>query len=142
MDPKIPFSSKGLYIHAPLEVRGVRNGGKNRQFLDPTMEEGDSLLLNATLYRPYLQDPPCRERYYQAFEWLMRDLGGRPHWAKNFLVGKGEIEGMYGTGLGQVLGTWRAVRNRVDPDGMFVGPWHRRLVMEGSSCLSLEEVDV
>ena len=140
VDPKIPFSAEGLYVHAPVEVRVVRNSGKDRQFLDPTVEEGDSLLLNATLYRPYLRDPPCRERYYEAFEWLMKDMGGRPHWAKNFSVSKGEIEGMYGAGPGRALGRWRAVRDKVDPEGMFVGPWHRGVVLEGSGCLSLEEV--
>ncbi|KAI9869627.1 MAG: D-arabinono-1,4-lactone oxidase, partial [Pleopsidium flavum] len=81
----IPFDNKNLYVHAPIEVR-VSDTSTTipRPYLDNTMPDGPTLYLNATLYRPYNRDPPCRERYYEAFEWLMGDLGGRPHWAKNF----------------------------------------------------------
>ncbi len=84
----IPFSAEGLYVHAPIEVR-VTDTSKSttpRPYLDPTCTNEATLYLNATLYRPYNSDPPCRERYYQGFEYLMRELGGRPHWAKNSRV--------------------------------------------------------
>jgi D-arabinono-1,4-lactone oxidase len=86
------------------------------------------LYLNATLYRPYLCDPPCKERYYQAFEWLMRDLGGRPHWAKNFGAKEGidreAILEMYGNDMNE----WVRLQKQVDPKGMFVGDWQRRWI--------------
>ncbi|KAI1343363.1 L-gulonolactone/D-arabinono-1,4-lactone oxidase [Xylariaceae sp. FL0016] len=142
----IPFSAEGLYVHAPVEVRisdtsnptlaSVQNN--TRPFLDPTSKDGPTLYLNATLYRPYYTDPPCRARYYDAFEWLMRDLGGRPHWAKNFETRGEEIEGMYGEDLQK----WRSVRDRVDPDGVFAGPWHRRHVLGNGPILSHEEVAI
>lgn len=129
----IPFSAKNLWVHAPIEVRVTDGSSKTtspRAFLDPTAEDGPTLYLNATLYRPYHLDPPCRERYYEAFEWLMRDLGGRPHWAKNFAtVTSEEIRGMYGGNLSK----WLGVREEVDPQGMFVGAWHRRLILGGGS---------
>ncbi|KAF4124492.1 D-arabinono-1,4-lactone oxidase [Geosmithia morbida] len=141
----IPFSAEGLYVHAPVEVR-VSDGNRPRAdgespvrpFLDPTSPDGPTLYLNATLYRPYHLDPPCRERYYRGFEHLMRDLGGRPHWAKNFDARRPEIEAMFG----QDLDEWRVVRDRADPDGMFVGPWHRERVMAEGPRLPLEEVEV
>jgi D-arabinono-1,4-lactone oxidase len=82
----IPYSAKGLYVHAPVEVRLTDtstsrdlkywpNTPAPRPFLDPTCDDGPTLYLNATLYRPYNMDPPCRARYYEAFEYLMRDLG-------------------------------------------------------------------
>ena len=54
----------------------------------------------------------------------MRDLGGRPHWAKNFttLASAQDIHEMYGDDMDQ----WLKVRQEVDPDGLFVGEWHRR----------------
>jgi len=127
---KIPFSSKGLYVHSPVEVRvtdtssTTGNSDSPRPYLDPTMSNGRTLYLNATLYRPYDCDPPCRERYYEAFEWLMRELGGRPHWAKNFTSDTSvkEISAMYGKDMED----WTKVRNEIDPNGMFVGEWHRR----------------
>ncbi|KAI1101018.1 L-gulonolactone/D-arabinono-1,4-lactone oxidase [Jackrogersella minutella] len=141
----IPFSAEGLYVHAPVEVRVSNTSPSNpkslipntKPYLDPTAEGTPTLYLNATLYRPYFSDPPCRERYYEAFEWLMRDLGGRPHWAKNFETDGAEIESMYGSNLRQ----WRKVRESVDPDGLFAGAWHRRFVLESGPLLPLEEAE-
>ncbi|KAJ5535305.1 hypothetical protein N7527_001559 [Penicillium freii] len=122
---RIPFSSKGLYVHCPVEVRvsDTSLNTKPRPFLDPTKRDGPTLYLNATLYRPYLRDPPCRDRYYEAFEWLMREMGGKPHWAKNFhTLNSHEL----GTAYGSDMESWMKVRSEVDADGMFVGEWHRR----------------
>ena len=131
----IPFSSKGLYVHAPIEVRVTDTSTTTpRPYLDNTVPDGPSLYLNATLYRPYNRDPPCRERYYEAFEWLMKDMGGRPHWAKNFsTVTKDEMYEMY-----PEMGDWVRIRNEIDPEGMFVGDWHRRLILSEDT-LPLEE---
>ncbi|OJD15026.1 hypothetical protein AJ78_04681 [Emergomyces pasteurianus Ep9510] len=123
---RIPFSSKGVWVHAPVEVR-VSDTSKTstpRPYLDPTCSSEPTLFINATLYRPYLRDPPCTARYYEAFEWLMRDLGGRPHWAKNFSSGTGkkELSQLYGHDLEE----WLRVRNSADLDGMFLGEWHLR----------------
>ena len=122
----IPFSSKGVYVHAPIEVR-VSNTSSTvpRPYLDNTMPDEPTLYLNATLYRPYNCDPPCRARYYEAFEWLMKEMRGRPHWAKNFAhVTREDFYRMY-----PELDDWMRVRNEVDPDGMFIGDWHRRLLI-------------
>lgn len=146
---RIPISNKGLYAHSPIEVRvgntghteregsevlsnraGEVNDVQPRAFLDPTCEDEPTLYLNATLYRPYGAEAPWRHRYYQAFEWLMKDIGGRPHWAKNFeTVTKKEFEQMYGDGLT----SWRAVRRDVDPQNLFAGDWHRRLVLDNDA---------
>ncbi|GAO15446.1 uncharacterized protein UV8b_02226 [Ustilaginoidea virens] len=138
----IPFSAQGLYVHAPLEVRVSDSTltSHPRPYLDPTVQDGPTLYLNATLYRPYWRDPPCRDRYYRAFEWLMKDLGGRPHWAKNFDSCRPDIEAMYGSDLER----FREIRDQADPAGMFVGPWHRDRIMADAagSKLELEEVEV
>ena len=122
----IPGSSKGLYVHCPIEVRVSDTSSTTpRPYLDNTVPDGPTLYLNATLYRPYYYDPPCRERYYEAFEYLMKEMGGRPHWAKNiYSVTQEEIHGMYPD-----MKDWIRVRNEVDPEGMFVGDWHRRYLL-------------
>lgn len=145
----IPFSAEGLYVHAPVEVRVsdttvdlFTNAGEKRPnprpYLDPTCNDGPTLYLNATLYRPYLMDPPCRARYYEGFEYLMRDLGGKPHWAKNFEATGEQIEEMYGKNIHE----FRRVRNEADPNGMFVGNWHRKYILGDGQRLALEEVEV
>ncbi|KAL8733146.1 MAG: hypothetical protein Q9166_002338 [cf. Caloplaca sp. 2 TL-2023] len=137
---RIPYDLEGLYVHAPIEVR-VTDTSTNpgvRPYLDNTVPDGPTLYINATLYRPYNTDPPCRKRYYEAFEWLMKELGGRPHWAKNFsTVTKDEIRSMY-----PKMGDWLRVRSEVDPEGTFVGDWHRRLILpddKGETALQSEE---
>lgn len=142
----IPFSAENLYVHAPVEVRvsDTSNPQLNSvksttsPLLDITCHDEPTLYLNATLYRPYHTDPPCRQRYYEAFEWLMLDLGGKPHWAKNFEADGNQIERMYGSSLEQ----WRKIRNEVDPKGMFVGAWHRKFVLGNSPRLDFEEVEL
>jgi D-arabinono-1,4-lactone oxidase len=125
---RIPFSSKGVWVHCPIEVRvsdsnTASNRAGARAYLDPTFSDGPTLYLNATLYRPYGRDPPCRERYYEAFEWLMREMGGRPHWAKNFAyTDKAYINDIYADDMTAYM----KVRDECDPDGMFLGDWHQR----------------
>jgi D-arabinono-1,4-lactone oxidase len=121
---RIPFPVDGLWVHCPVEVRVADSTylGKPRPFLDPTCADGPTLYLNATLYRPYHRDPPCKDRYYEAFEWLMRELGAKPHWAKNFKTGRQELHELYGKDMDD----WLRVRKEVDPDGLFLGEWHHR----------------
>lgn len=122
---RIPFPIKDLWVHCPVEVRVSDSTNKPipRPFLDPTSRDGPTLYLNATLYRPYLRDPPCKQRYYEAFEWLMRDMGAKPHWAKNFkTLDSTELDLLYGEDMDE----WLKVRQEVDPEGMFLGEWHYR----------------
>lgn len=137
---RIPFSSKGVYVHCPVEVRVTAgNDAAVRGFLDPTMKDGPTLYLNATLYRPYGLSPPCKTQYYKAFEYLMRELGGRPHWAKNFeTVSQPQLQQMYGEDMDSFLN----VRKDVDADGMFVSAWHRRNLLGDGPSLRLEEKEV
>jgi D-arabinono-1,4-lactone oxidase len=126
----IPFSSKGIRVHCPIEVRvsdSTRKEAGPTPYLDFSCRTEPTLYLNAIMYRPYGLEPRCTKRYYQAFEWLMRDLGGKPHWAKNFSFVKGsDIKEMYG----EDLKSWRRVRAEVDPEGVFVGDWIRRNLLD------------
>jgi D-arabinono-1,4-lactone oxidase len=142
----IPFSAKGLWVHSPIEVRVAdtsKHAGQTRPFLDTSCKEEPTLFLNATLYRPYGRDPPCMERYYEAFEWLMKEMGAKPHWAKNFaFTAREDFEHMYGDDLI----SWRRIRREVDPDGVFVGDWLRRNILEApgkdGELLACEETEV
>ncbi|KAF1811728.1 sugar 1,4-lactone oxidase [Eremomyces bilateralis CBS 781.70] len=127
---QLPFDPSGVYIHAPIEVRVSDTTSTSeahpRPFLDWSSPSEPTLFLNATLYRPHGLEPACAARYYAAFEYLMKSLGGRPHWAKNFCsVGSEEVRGWYG----EDLEAWLRVRGEVDPEGLFVGGWLRRVVL-------------
>jgi D-arabinono-1,4-lactone oxidase len=127
LDEWIHSAGQGAYVHAPIEVRAADSSTMPRRaLLDPGMPAGPTLYLNATLYRPRGLDPPCREAYYAHFEKLMAELGGRPHWAKNF-----EEPGpaFFATAYGGDMERWRAARREADPEGVFVGPWLRERVL-------------
>ncbi|KAK4453375.1 sugar 1,4-lactone oxidase [Podospora aff. communis PSN243] len=142
----IPYSSEGLWVHSPVEVRASDSTVKtsaekgNRPFLDPTRIDEPTLYLNAIMYRAYHLEPRNRatERYYEGFEWLMRDLGGKPHWAKSFTVSQEDFAAWYGKDFAQ----WKRIRDSSDPEGMFVGPWHRRYLLRAGEALPLEEKEV
>jgi D-arabinono-1,4-lactone oxidase len=130
-------------VHSPIEVRVANTVGRSpKPYMDTSFAETPSLYLNATLYRPYNQDPPCRERYYQAFEHLMKEYNGRPHWAKNFqTVDHAYLSEAYGDDMSEFL----RVRNEVDPEGMFLGAWHRRTILPSKAempAFPLEEKEV
>ena len=122
---RIPFPVDGLWVHCPIEVRvsDTTLNQNSRPFLDQTCADGPTLYINATLYRPYLRDPPCVDRYYRAFEWLMREMSAKPHWAKNFHTTSATELGRW---YGKDMDEWLSVRKEVDPDGMFLGEWHHR----------------
>jgi D-arabinono-1,4-lactone oxidase len=121
---QIPFDNKGLYVHCPIEVRvSDTSRCQPRPYLDNTNSDGPTLYLNATLYRAHLQDPPCKDRYYDAFEWLMREMGGKPHYAKNWQFTSSDY---VQKAFGENLRKWIQIRNEADPEGMFLGEWHRQ----------------
>ena len=122
---QIPVSCKNIWINSPIEIRAVdtRGNERSRPFLDPSCRKGPTLYMNATLCRPFLQDPYSRAGYYEAFEFLMGQLHGRPHWAKNFsTVGASELHQSYGGDMDQ----WVRIQREVDPKGMFLNAWHHR----------------
>jgi D-arabinono-1,4-lactone oxidase len=89
--------------------------------------DGPTLYLNATLYRPFLKDIPHWERYYEAFEYIMKEMGGKPHWAKNFVsTSREELWEMYPN-----MGKWVKLRNQIDPEEVFVTEWLKRNITGG-----------
>ncbi|KAK2040320.1 sugar 1,4-lactone oxidase [Colletotrichum somersetense] len=94
----------------------------------------------AAVPRPHAPRRP--DAVPQRDAWLMRDLGGRPHWAKNFESGAAAVAASYDDGAKEDLRAWRAVRDAADPEGMFVGPWHREKVLGAGPRFALEEVEV
>ncbi|KAF3921335.1 hypothetical protein ABW21_db0209651 [Orbilia brochopaga] len=126
---RIPFdnSARKVYAHSPIEVRPSFPAENHRAetvrpYLDTHHRDASgnlvpSLYINATLFRPYGHDIPGRERLYEAFEWLMKEYKGRPHWAKNWItVTRRDFTRLYSHDLEK----WLEVRNRVDVSNVFL----------------------
>jgi D-arabinono-1,4-lactone oxidase len=149
-----------FYVHAPLEVRisnttvtgstepidastydvkGAIPGNTLRPLLDSTPKlpyakdtvayENLTLYLNATMYRPFGFNCPT-DKWYRAFEGVVSGVGGKPHWAKNFLgtnaittTKDGQMRGlkpMMDSWFGDDLKLWKSLRVEYDPQGLFL----------------------
>ena len=62
------------------------------------------------------------EPYFQAFETVARDLGGRPHWGKLHWRTAGDLRPAY-----PHFDDFLAVRDRLDPDRVFAGPYTQQI---------------
>ena len=65
------------------------------------------------------------EEYFQDMEAVFRQYGGRPHWGKKHWLTARELRPLYPR-----WDDFRAVRRRLDPDGVFLTPDLARLLEE------------
>src|SRR5437016_2796278 len=70
-------SSQNINVLFPVEVRFVKG---DDLYLSPAFGR-DSCFINIIMYRPYGKDVNYRT-YWDAYEKIMKNSGGRPHWAK------------------------------------------------------------
>ena len=66
-----------MRVHFPVEVRFVQ---ADEIYLSPASGR-DSCYINVIMYRPYGKHVEYQS-YWDAYEKIMREAGGRPHWAK------------------------------------------------------------
>ncbi|KAK6184200.1 hypothetical protein SNE40_006714 [Patella caerulea] len=97
--------------HFPIEVRFVKGDGI---YLSPAYGWKDTCYINIIMYTPFNKIVP-REKYWEAFEKVMSDYGGRPHWAKDHKYGREEFTKLY-----PQFETFCKIRERLDPNGMFL----------------------
>ncbi|SCU87353.1 LADA_0E03510g1_1 [Lachancea dasiensis] len=96
-----------------------------------------TLYINATIYRPFGFNTPIH-KWFTLFEKTMAAVGGRPHWAKNFLgstdmaAGPTKAEHSYGDyemrGMATKISEWygddlvefQKIRREQDPENIFL----------------------
>jgi len=64
------------------------------------------------------------EAPFREFEAVMRQWDGRPHWGKRSFLGAEELAPRYPR-----WDDFKAIRERLDPDGRFVNPWIRQTLL-------------
>ena len=70
-------SNPTVLVHFPVEVRFV---AADEIYLSPAFGR-DSCYINIIMYRPYGKDVSFQS-WWSAYERIVREAGGRPHWAK------------------------------------------------------------
>jgi L-gulonolactone oxidase len=72
------------------------------------------------VHRYWREDPA---EYFLAVEEIMREFGGRPHWGKEHSLGAGELRALYPR-----FDDFVSLRERLDPDRLFVNPYLARVL--------------
>ena len=98
----------------PLEVRFVRGDG---MWLSPAYG-ADTCQIGA-----YTTNGPDCSAYFDAFWKALRPLGARPHWGKELDHDAAELRDLY-----PEFERFRALRDELDPDRVFTGPFHRSVL--------------
>lgn len=104
----------GVQLSFPVEVRFTAADD-----IPLSMASGrDTCFVAVHVYRgaPY-------EQYFRAVEHELVELGGRPHWGKLHTRTAAELSRAY-----PEWETFRAVRDRVDPDGVFTNAYLERVL--------------
>lgn len=105
-------------VSFPLEIRFVRG---DDAYLSPASSRdwgSDTCQIGA-----YTTEGPDCTSYFQAFWGVMRDLGARPHWGKELDHTAAELAGLYPD-----MARFCSVRDELDPDRVFGGEVHTRLL--------------
>lgn len=97
-----------------VEVRFVRG---DDAWMSPA-HGGDTCQLGA-----YMTDGPGCDGYFAAFWRELRALGARPHWGKELDHTAAEVRARF-----PLADRFLALRDELDPDRVFAGPFHARIL--------------
>jgi L-gulonolactone oxidase len=101
-------------VSFPLEIRFVRG---DESWLSPAFG-ADTCQVGA-----YTTEGPDCASYFSSFWEVMRSLGARPHWGKELDHTAAELRPLY-----PAYERFLAVRDVLDPDRVFGGTFHRRVL--------------
>ncbi len=62
------------------------------------------------------------ETYFREFEAMCIELGGRPHWGKEFTATSKQLRSLF-----PLFDRFDAIRRELDPEGMFENAFVRRV---------------
>lgn len=111
-------SRPDIRAHFPVEVRFTAS---DDIYLSPSFGR-DSCYINIISYRPYSKEIPYKE-WWDSYEKIVKDVGGRPHWAKAHNVTAADFVKMY-----PYFRAWAQVRKRLDPINMFNNEYMNRIL--------------
>ncbi len=109
----------GVTVNFITEVRFVK---ADDAWMSPASER-DSCQLGA-----YMADAPGIDAYFSGFEQEMRQLGGRPHWGKEFTVDGPMLCEMYPR-----MQQFIELARELDPDGVLRNPFLDRVLSSPQS---------
>ncbi|KAG1472052.1 hypothetical protein G6F56_001766 [Rhizopus delemar] len=113
------INENDLKVHFPVEIRFV---DQDDIWLSPAYGR-KTCYIGVIMYRPYGKPVPYK-KYWKAYEDIMREYNGRPHWAKAHGQTRHDLEASY-----PKFNDFLKVREKLDPKGIFVNDYLRRHVV-------------
>lgn len=110
----------GFNVHMPVEVRFTP---ADDAWLSPAWGR-ETCYIGIIMYKPYGMNIPY-ERYFRAFDTMMASFDGRPHWAKSHYRSSVDLSELY-----PKWGEFQELRKELDPDGVFMNDYLRRVFGE------------
>lgn len=126
------ISDRGYRVHLPIEVRFV---AKDDIWLSPCFGR-DSCYIGVIAYLPYGQKVDY-EAYFNDYEAIMANLGGRPHWAKTFGPDENWLKNRY-----PHWEDFQAVRYQLDPQNRFGNTYSDRVLGKAKEPISNNKTKV
>jgi FAD/FMN-containing dehydrogenase len=108
------ISQNKIKVHFPLEYRYVRGDDLS---LSPAYGR-DTVFISCHMYRGMEYN-----RYFKGLEPIFLAHGGRPHWGKLHSLNAADLRPMY-----PKWDEFLSVREKYDPDGVFLNAYLRRLL--------------
>jgi L-gulonolactone oxidase len=112
------IAKRGFHVHVPIEVRFVN---RDNVWLSPCYGR-DSCYIGVMAYMPYGR-APGHEAFFEAFNALMLELDGRPHWAKRFSPEAATLRTRYPR-----WADFAALRQMLDPGSVFANTYTERVL--------------
>ncbi|KAI9279815.1 D-arabinono-1,4-lactone oxidase-domain-containing protein [Sporodiniella umbellata] len=116
------INNNDLKVHFPVEIRFV---DEDDVWLSPAYGR-KTCYIGVIMYRPYGKPVPYK-KYWKAYEDIMREFNGRPHWAKAHGQTQQDLEASY-----PKFNDFLKVREKLDPKGIFVNDYLKRHVVHGA----------
>lgn len=113
------INENDLKVHFPVEIRFV---DQDDVWLSPAYGR-KTCYIGVIMYRPYGKPVPYK-KYWKAYEDIMREHNGRPHWAKAHGQTRKDLEASY-----EKFADYLRVRQQLDPDGIFLNDYLKRHVV-------------
>lgn len=139
------LANRNQYSSGPIPGNNFRpylDNSPNLEYSEKITNDQLTLFINATMYRPFGTNVKTHQ-WFQIFENIMSEAGGKPHWAKNFIGLDGpqktkqdlDLQKSYGgkefysmIGFQPVMKDWfgenlikfNKIRKELDPAGVFL----------------------
>jgi L-gulonolactone oxidase len=104
---------QNIKVHFPIEYRYV----KGDDILISPAHGAETCFISVHMYKGMPYEP-----YFRPLEEMFQAMGGRPHWGKMHTAGPAYLGKHY-----PAFDRWRAIREELDPQGVFLNPYLRKL---------------